>query len=228
MASAVASRPKERVQLPEEQRFVLRGIDWQTYRKISEALSGRHLRLTYDRGRLELMTISSTHGSYSRVIVRLIGVLSEELELPMRSCGDMTCDREDLERGLEPDDCFYFENEPLVRGKEIDLAVDPPPDLASEVDISRSSKHRLPIYAALGVPEVWRFDGDQLQVHQLGADGNYALSERSRHFPFLPMEEFAAFLRRSTEMEETSLVRAFREWVRELIARSREAEQTPP
>ena len=107
----------------------LGAVDWETYRKIADALTGRHVRLTYDRGRLEFMTISGKHGILSRLFNRLIGILTEELAMNVLSCGDMTCDREDAGRGLEPDECFYLENEPQVRGKDdIDLSVDPPPD----------------------------------------------------------------------------------------------------
>jgi Uma2 family endonuclease len=203
------------------QRFLLRAVEWQTYRTISEALSERHVRLTFDRGNLEFMTISYIHGSFSRLLGRFIVVLTEEQGLPIRSGGDMTCDREDLDRGLEPDECFYIDNEPLVRHKEvIDLTSDPAPDLAVEIDISRSSRDRMGIYAALGISEVWCFDGEQLRVHVRTADGIYALTERSPHFPFLALQEVAAFLRRRTEMDENSLVRAFRDWVREQIAKS--------
>src|SRR5262249_17087838 len=153
MATATAT-PEQSSQF-----FLVRGIDWPTYRKISDAFQGRHLRITFDRGNLELMTISRAHGSYSRLLGRFVFVLREEFTLPISSCGDMTCDREDLDRGLEPDESFYIVNEALVRDKEeIDLAVDPPPDLALEIDISRSSQNRLEIYAAMRVPEVWQWN----------------------------------------------------------------------
>jgi Uma2 family endonuclease len=202
-----------------EQRFVLRAIDWPTYRAISDALTGRHFHLAFDGENLELVTVSSTHGHYSRLLGWLVAVLTEELNLPISGCDDMTCDREDVERAVESDECFYLQNEPLVRGKEkIDLNVDPPPDLAIEIDITRSSINRLKIYAALRVPEVWRFNGETLRVYRLGPDGQYALSEQSGHFPFLPLTEMAGFLRRRTEMDDNSLMRAFRTWVREQIA----------
>src|SRR5205807_1671967 len=109
--------------------------------------------------------------------------------------------------------------EPLVRAIEkLDLRRNPPPDLAIEVDISHSSVNRMGIYAALGVPEVWRFDGQALQVNQLGSDGKYAVSDRSLHFPFLPLAELVAFLLKRTQMDETSLVRSFRDWVRQQVA----------
>jgi Uma2 family endonuclease len=212
-------QPPAAAPLLSEQSFLLRGVDWQTYQGVSAALAGRHVRLTYDQGNLELMTISSIHARYSRLLGRLIVILTQELGLPIASYGDMTCEREDLDRGLEPDECFYLGNEPRVRNKDaIDLTTDPPPDLAVEVDISRNSRSRLGIYAALRVPEVWRFDGQTLQVYQLGSDGQYALHDRSRHFPMLPVAELVAFLHRRTEMDENSLVRAFQAWVREQIA----------
>jgi Uma2 family endonuclease len=203
-------------QPPPEQRLLLRGVDWETYQAISRALTGRHLRLTYDRENLELMTISGIRGRCSRLLGRLIFVLAEEFDLPIRSCGDMTCDREDLERGVEPDESFYLANEPLLRDKaEVDLTTDPPPDLMVEIDISRSSRRRLGIYAAMKVPEVWQFDGETVRVHQLGPDGQYQVSEYSRHFPALLIAGLADFIRRRTEMDEVSLVRLFRQWVRE-------------
>jgi Uma2 family endonuclease len=224
---ATVSPPiEEAAQAPSEQRFLLRAVDWKTYRAISRALEGRHLRLTYDRGNLEFMTISSTHGNYSRLLGRLIFVLAEEYGLPISSFGDMTCDREDLDRGAEPDECFYLENEPRIRGREeIDLTTDPPPELIVEIDISRSSRNRLSIYAAMGVPEVWQFNGETLRVHQRGADGQYAVSDHSRHFPSLPVGELSAFLHRRTQMDEVSLVRSFRAWVRDHLARN---PPTPP
>ena len=195
---------------------MLGAVDWETYQAISRALTGRHLRLTYDRGNLELMTISGNHGTCSRLLGRLIFVLAEEFSLPIRSCGDMTCDREDLERGVEPDESFYLANEPLVRDKEdVDLTTDPPPDLVVEIDISRSSRRRLAIYAAMRVPEVWQYDGETLRVYLLGPDGQYQVCEGSRHFPGLPIAQLADFMRRRTEMDEVSLVRLFRQWVRE-------------
>jgi Uma2 family endonuclease len=203
-----------------EQRFVLRDADWQTYQHFLEALGERPIRVTYDRGRLELMTLSHGHERTSNLLGRLVETLTEELDIPMQSGGSTTFNREDLDRGLEADQCYYLEHEPEVREKdEIDLTVDPPPDLAIEIDVSRSSLNRLGIYAALGVPEVWRFDGERLLVYQLRAEGEYVVSPRSKHFPFLPMEELVRFLQRRTEMSETSLVRAFRVWVREQIAR---------
>src|SRR5690242_10704875 len=109
--TTVAEPAEPLVRLADEQRLLLRGVGWLTYRAISDTLNDSPVRVTFDRGNLELMTKSLSHGGYSRLLFRLIAVLTEEMGLPLASCGDMTCDREDLQRGLEPDECFYLENE---------------------------------------------------------------------------------------------------------------------
>src|SRR2546421_3954220 len=113
--SSVAAPPHEGSPVPDGRRFVLRAIDWHTYRTISEALKGGHLRLTYDRGNLELMTISGTHGNCSRLLGRFVFVLAEEFHVPIRSFGDMTYESEELECGVEGDESFYLTNEAAVR-----------------------------------------------------------------------------------------------------------------
>jgi Uma2 family endonuclease len=206
------------VDAPREQRFLLRNIDWARYRSIADSFGESHVRLTYDRGNLELMTISLGHEWWSELLGQFIQVLTDELDMPRKSAGSTTLEREDLERALESDRCYYIENEPLVREKhDVDLSVDPPPDLAVEVDVSRSSLNRMRIYAALRVPEVWRFDGETLRVYRLGEDGQYVQAEQSPHFPFLPLAEVQAFLLRRNSMDETRLVKSFRAWVRELL-----------
>lgn len=207
------------VAIPREQHFVLYAITWPQYQAFAKVLDERRVRMTYDQGKLEFMTVSHKHERWSELLGRFIGALTEELNMPCQSGGSTTLDREDVKRALEPDKCFYFQNEPLVRGKdEIDLPADPPPDLAIEVEISRSALDRMGIYAALGVPEVWRFDGDELRVYHLGVDGRYAEAEHSLHFPFVPLKQVEGFLHRRGQMDETSLIRAFRQWVREQIA----------
>ena len=103
-----------------------------------------------------------------------------------------------------------------MRGKDaIDLRRDPPPDLVIEVEVARSALNRLEIYAALGAPEVWRFDGERLHVHLLGEGGTYAESERSKAFPFLRPAELVRFVEQRKALGEVTLLRAFREWVAE-------------
>lgn len=216
--TTVVSLPEGQAHVPIEQRFVLPAVDWATYQKISDALAGRHVRLTYDGDNLEFMTISPIHARYSRLICRMIVVLTEEMGLPIASFGDMTCDRQDVRKGLEPDECFYLGNEPRIRDREtIDLSSDPPPDLAVEVEVTRSSRDRMDIYAKLRVPEVWRFDGQSLRISQLDPNGNYVATNQSLHFPNIPLSELTSFVQRRTEMDENSLLRSFRAWVQQTL-----------
>jgi Uma2 family endonuclease len=133
--------------------------------------------------------------------------------------GDMACDRQDLTKGLEPDECFYIANEPLIREKErINLKFDPAPDLAVEVDLSSSSNRRMSIYASLGVPEVWRYDGRTLRVYILNTTGTYDESSISLSFPGIAISELAHFLDKRNELDANSLVREFQGWVRSQLA----------
>lgn len=204
------------VTVPAEPRVALYNVSWQDYETLLRTFDERPgLRLTYDRGTLEIMTTSHGRERRKRRVGRLVEALTEELNIPISSGGSMTFKREDLERGLEPDECYWIEHEAEMRDKEeYDPLDDPPPDLAIESEATRSvSVDRMGIYAALHVPEVWRYDGETLGVYWL-VRAKYALRNHSRAFPFLPMEEVTRFLHRATQMDETSLVRSFRAWVR--------------
>jgi Uma2 family endonuclease len=205
------------VQLPRVQRVVLPGVDWRSYSGWIRLLDGRRdVRLNYDRGVLEIMTLSYGHESWGRLFCRLIVVLTEELGLPIASGGSTTLRRRKRRRGLESDECFWISNEPRIRGKDdLDLRVDPPPDLALEIDISRSSLDRMAIYAALGVPEIWRFDGTSLTFNVLGTDGKYASVATSPTFPGLTPADLISFLHLRTQLDENALIRQFRAWVRQ-------------
>ena len=208
------------VQLPPQGSFRLDDVDWLTYRRLLRAFDNRHVRLTYDRGSLEFMTLSPLHEHFSSLLGQFVEVLTEELQMPRRSAGSTTLKRKKRLRGLEPDRSYYLANEPLVRGKEtLDLRRDPPPDLGIEIDVTHSSLNRMAIYAALKVPEVWRFDGQALVSYHLQANGTYVANDRSLHFSFLSLKDVNLFLQRRTQMDETSLVRSFRAWVREQIAK---------
>lgn len=198
---------------PQEQRLRLSAVPWKSYIAIREGLGERRIRVTYDQGELEIMSVSFKHENRKSRLGRFVGVLAEELEIEMVFGGSMTCRNEKMERALEPDECYWIANEHLVRDRdEIDFETDPPPDLSLEIEISRSTLNRMGIYASLGVPEVWRWDGETLNVHLLGARGTYRISKRSKSFPFLPLDEFNTFLSR-TDLTNVQLIRAFRNWV---------------
>jgi Uma2 family endonuclease len=202
---------------------LLHNVRWQTYETFLAELAESHVRLTYDRGELEIMSPSSEHESYKCLIARMIEALTEEFDIALKSGGSTTFKREDIDRGIEPDVCYWIHEEISVRGKmEIDLAIDPPPDLAIEIDLTRSFLNRQGIYAALGVPEIWSFDGHSIRVFQRSEHAEYVPSSTSRAFPFLPIADFVRFIEHGTREEETSWIKSFRAWVRaEVVPRAK-------
>jgi Uma2 family endonuclease len=205
-----------------EQRFLLHGICWSSYIAIGEALLDRPaLRLTYDRGALEFMTTSPRHEIYKKWLSRLIEILGEEFNHPQITAGNMTFQKEDLARGLEADDCFWIAHEVPMRGKLTwDSKSDPPPDLAVEIEVSRSALDRIGIYAALGIPEVWCFDGSTLRVLCLQADGGYGPTTQSQFFSSIPAGELARFVTLAETADNLTVVRQFRSWVRQVLGKA--------
>jgi Uma2 family endonuclease len=201
---------------PVGQRLLLHGIDWRTYRRLGRIFTGhRAVRLTYDRGTLEIRTTSPEHESYRRLLARFVDVLTEELNMPMVGYGSMTF-RMPRRRGLEPDECYWFTQAGPMRGRgEIDFRRDPPPDLVLEVDITSSSVDRMAIYASLGVVEVWRFDGVALTFHVLQPDRTLQEQPASRAFPGVTSPDLFGFLMQRGQRDETDLIRSFRAWVRQ-------------
>jgi Uma2 family endonuclease len=195
----------------------LRGQTWQDYeRALAERdRQGRRYRITYDRGVLEIMPISAPHGRWQYLIASLLSHFATALGIPLHGLGPFTCCREELDRGLEPDACFYVQHEPHVRNRaEIDLDTDPPPDLAIEVEVSRTVIDRLGIYAALGVPEVWRYDGTTLTVLLLGADEQYHPAPARRALPSLPIDEMVRRLEAWGATDQTTWLLDWQAWVR--------------
>ena len=209
--TAVLSPPKTR----SDSVVTLPGISWETYESLLTDLSDRSVpHLTYDRGTLIIMSPTAEHERYNRAIARLVEVLTEEFEVEMLGLGSTTFRRKEVNRGFEPDSCFYIQNERLVRGKKrLDLSVDPPPDLIIEIDITSPSLDRFPIFAQFGVPEVWRFDGERLEIFKLSGEA-YERSERSEALPFVDADALAAFVKESFTLGSLEWVRKVREWAR--------------
>ena len=201
-----------------EQRVILSNISWQTFEQLLKELGDkRATRLAYNEGLLEIMTPLGPHENNNRFIESLIGVIADELNLNIKKFGSLTMKREKKLKGAEPDSCYYLQNEPLVRSKqEIDLDNDPPPDLVLEIDITSGSLDKKPIYAAIGVPELWRYDGNRLEVFVLEPlKRNYLSVSQSPTFPWMPLDVIHRFIRQSLVDGETATLRAFRAWVRE-------------
>jgi Uma2 family endonuclease len=204
--------------LPAPNRMVLEGIDWRTYRRLSRAFAERPgIRLTYDRGALEIMSPLFEHEVYADLLGRFVVALTEELGLPIQAARSTTLRRRRKRRGLEPDHSWWIAHARQMQGRmDLDLRHDPPPDLAIEVDVTHGSLDRMSIYAALGVPEVWRFADNQLTFHVLKGK-NYA-EGASPTFPGLKGTDLLPFLALRANTDENDVVRQFRAWVRQRIA----------
>jgi Uma2 family endonuclease len=202
-------------------RIVLRDVPWDIYSRLRDADGNRHIRMAYHHGTLEFISPRYRPEKYSRRLDRLVWELVVALEIPCACAGSTTFRKEGAEVGTEPDSCFYFANEPLIRDKdEIDLAVDPPPDLAIEIDNSRDSEGKLPIYAALGIPGVWRFDAraSVLWFGRLQPDGTYASISHSECLPILTPERVLEALALCQGVPESRWGRLLREWIKGLSA----------
>ncbi|WP_414528351.1 Uma2 family endonuclease [Nodularia chucula] len=195
----------------------LSGISWQTYENLlTELSSSRRLRLTYNRGNLEIMVPSPEHEIYKKVLGRFVETLAEELEVRIEPLGSTTFKHPELS-GAEPDECFYLKNVNFIKGKKrIDLQQDPPPDLVVEIDITSSSKNRLEVYAYMGVPEIWRYDGNDFIINIL-QDKEYINVAQSLAFPNLPLTEISKFLYQVGEKDYLELIKDFRDWVKSHI-----------
>jgi Uma2 family endonuclease len=199
--------------------LVMRGT-WATYQKVL-ALRGEDypsMRITYDRGRLEVMTISSPHERLKYYLGRIIDALSEELGIEVVGQGHATVSRQDLDRGFEPDMWYYVQHAAAMRPRRVlDFGRDPPPDLAVEIEISRSVIDRLGLYAAMGVPEIWRHDGTNLTVLHLQPDRTYAERPASLAFPGFPLAQIGVVIAEAEAAGSVQAFRNLRQWIRNTL-----------
>ncbi|MDA1048927.1 MAG: Uma2 family endonuclease [Planctomycetota bacterium] len=199
------------------QQFVFNGLSWEQYEALLESLGERRLRHTFVEGRLEVVTPSYEHESSKTLIGNLVAALCRVCRMPRQNAGSTTMKREDFERGLEPDECFFLgkDSAAAMRGKSQYYAdIDPPPDLVVEVDVTASSKHRIEMYRLLGVQEVWRCRNYVVTFLGLTKDGRYRQIKRSRHFSFLSSDDLNRFIELRDEMDDTETELQFEDWVR--------------
>jgi Uma2 family endonuclease len=170
--------------------------------------------MTYDQGVLEIVTPSMPHDEDAGTITRIVDIVAANLGTPIRSVGSTTFRRKDLERGFEPDASFYIQNEERIRGQRaVDLTVDPPPDLVLEMEMSRSSLDKLPLFASMGIPEVWRCDGQRVTIFILEQD-RYRESTASLALPVLTNDILTRFLAESRTALSPDWFRAVSDWAR--------------
>ncbi|MDS3859346.1 Uma2 family endonuclease [Thermosynechococcaceae cyanobacterium BACA0444] len=174
--------------------MIVHNLTWDKYQQLLQSLpQTRHLRLAYDRGTLEITIPLEPHEFTRELISLFIRVLVTEMGLKLKTMGSTTLSRPDLERGVEPDCAYYIQNQAKVIGRTVNLAQDPPPDLVVEVDFSHSDLNKNQLYAALGVPEFWRYNGQEWQIFQLQED-RYIECETSPTFPWVAKSYLYNFL----------------------------------
>jgi Uma2 family endonuclease len=199
--------------------LILPNIRWQTYEALLLDLQDRGgVKVAYDQGTLELRAPSEEHEGYSISIHNFIVILADELGLNLRQLGSTTLKKEDIQRGLEPDQCYYIQNKPRVRSQlKIDLSVNPPPDLVVEVDITSGSLNKFPIYKSLKIPEIWRYRRRGLEIFELQGQ-EYLQRDFSPTFsPIAVTTVIPEFIQKSPSMGEMAALRTFRSWVKEQL-----------
>ncbi len=199
-----------------EKRLVFRDLDWLSFKQIQKLLTERtHARFTYDEGVLEITMPLEDHERSARLIERLVLILVVELGMKMKTMGSTTLDREDLLKSAEPDDGYYIQNYARVADHTVNLELDPAPDLIVEVDITNTDIHKNRLYASLGVPEFWRFNGREWKILCL-VDGAYVECDRSPTFPILEKSDFYQFLE-TAFVDEVAAEVTFRKWVQQRL-----------
>lgn len=196
--------------LPEGAILVFPHVTWEEYEHLLQDLDDRPgVRVSYDEGRLEIMSPSAEHEAYKEFILRLVHVLSEVRGITLETRGSATWKRASLRKGVEPDTCFYVANAPRVIGREIDVESDPPPDIVVEIDTTNESVGKFPVYAALGVPEIWRYNGTHVEMYEL-TQNSYVDVASSRSFPGLTASLLLESLDLSKRRGQTEALDAFR------------------
>jgi Uma2 family endonuclease len=221
--AAAPSQPKP---APDgDQRIVIRSIDWDLYDRLSAAVGeGQHLRMAYDGENLEIMTTGRMHEIYKWLLGQIVATVSKFAEIPRRSLGETTWKRPEIARGIEADQCYYFDLAKIAidtaaRARKSNDVVDyPNPDLAIEVDLADPKVDRSAIYAALRVAEIWRFDGESVIIEQLQDDGTYVAVEGSRFLP-IKADDVYRWLVEEDSGDETAWERRLEEWARRLGSR---------
>ena len=208
-----------------EQRVILDHISWSTYESLlADYLDSSAVRFAYDQGVLEIVCPSTPHEEDNRTLAQVVELVADERGFDVRNVGSMTYKRDDLQRGFEPDSSFYIQHAELLRSAgQIDLTIDPPPDLIIEIEVSRTAFDKLPMYARIGVPEIWRGDGERVTIHSLQPNATYLEVSASVALPPLTSEVLTRFLADSHSLGRRAWNRLIRTWAREQAAMG-----TPP
>ncbi len=194
------------------------GVSWAAYLQLLRRQRHRRLRVTFDRGSLEVMSLTFLHETTKERLSSMVRILACEYNIDYTSGGATTFRRRDLRLAFEPDQCFYFANWRRVAGKRrLELPRDPPPDLVIEIDLDERFIDRMPIFESVGVPEVWRYDGEQLEVFVLSNSQRYETTDRSKTFPNFPLSVIADAMKEVGKASDLKWDQSFRTKARMLI-----------
>ena len=206
--------------LPEDASVTFRDVTWDEYEELLEQVGeAPGLRISYDNGSLQVMTISAEHEKYAQFINSLIAGIRLRLRMNILAFGSATMRKRKRRKGNEPDACFYVQSASLIGNRvQLDFESDPPPDIAVEIDVHHDSRSKFPIYAALGVPEIWRYDGKEMTIYHLGEDATehesmYVEQETSAALPMLSAQLLTEMLERMRRDGELSALLAFDGWL---------------
>jgi Uma2 family endonuclease len=216
MESVLNPSLKEMAQAAINQKLILQGVGWDFYERVlKEFTHSNSLHFAYDNGFLEIEVPLAKHEIPNRILQDLVSTICVEKEINFINAGSTTFRQRSKDKGVEPDTCFYIQNEAKIRGKlDIDLTIDPPPDLVIEVDITSPSLNKMPIYAALGVSEVWLYKGRKVEFHRLYGEFYQEISN-SVTFPKLSAEKATEFLQKGLVESSVEWSRAIRKWIDE-------------
>jgi len=203
--------------LPEAATVIFHNVTWEEYEELLAQLGeAPGLRISYNDGVMKVMTTSSKHEKYADFIKILIAHLSFRLRINILFFGSATMRKRKKTKGNEPDASFYVQTAALIGNRiDLDFAVDPPPDVVVEIDIHHDSRDNYPIYAALEVPEIWRYDGQELTIFHL-QESEYVRAETSQALPMLNSNVLTEYLRRMQQEGEFNAILAFDEWLQSL------------
>lgn len=201
---------------PSAQRVIIEGVSWTTYECLLADFGDSHsARVAYNQGALEIMAPSYAHEQLNILIAMIISFIAAEMDIDFENAGSTTFKRADLGRGFEPDSCFYIQHVAAISGKAtIDLDTDPPPDLVLEIDLTHPSLDKLPIYAAVGVPEVWRYTNDHLVMYRL-TEGTYTVVETSGVLPDVAREDIQHWIDVSQQMPRATWMKQVQGWAQD-------------
>lgn len=220
MATLTLSYLDAIARLPAGGTLILNEVPWEEYEQLLNDLGdGYGVRISYDQGRLEVMSPSSFHEMYKDLVYCIAFILAQETKSRFESRGSTTFKQDWARKGAEPDTCFYIQNAARISGKRrIDLTIDPPPDIVVEIDVTRDSTRKLQFYAGLGVPELWYYDEGSACIYVL-TNQSYVEVSSSPTFPVLTSEALSQALEQcKNEGEQMGAIASFQEWLRAQVS----------